>query len=102
MEIKFTIDPDVDADDYRELYTSQVTMEDGTSFIVRANEDEVSYDEFRADIFEDLFRSLAESTGLDVTVEEDDYATFDLDDIQDCSAVDSYEDYVADEDRSGC
>ena len=97
MEIKFVIEIDVDADDYKELYSADVTMEDGTSFTVRASEDDTSYDQFRADIFEDLFRSLAEATGLNVSVEEEDYASFDMDEIDDL-----LEDYISDEDRTGC
>lgn len=77
MKIIFAIEPDIDADDYRELYTADVTMEDGTNFTVRATEDDVTYDQFRADIFEDLFMSLAEATGIEVEVEEDDYAVVD-------------------------
>jgi hypothetical protein len=101
MEIKFTIDPDTDADTYRELYTADVVMEDGTSFTVRATEDDVSYDQFRADIFEDLFRSLAEATGVNVSVEEEDYASpFDEDFI---GLSGPLEDYVADpDDINGC
>lgn len=74
MEIKFTIEPDLDADDYRELYAAEVTMEDNTSFTVRATEDDVSFDAFRADIFEDLFCSLATAAGIEVNIESEDYA----------------------------
>lgn len=97
MEIKFTIEPDIDADDYRELYSAEISMEDGTSFIVKGTETEVSYDQFRSDIFEDLFLSLAEATGVDVNVEENDYAAFDLDDVDDI-----LEDYLADIEPDGC
>lgn len=97
MDIKFVIEPDLDADDYREQYSAEVTMEDGTTFTVSATEDDVSYDQFRADIFEDLFRSLAEATGINVNLDEEDYASFDLEDVDDL-----LEDYLADEDRTGC
>lgn len=104
MEIKFTIEVDVDADDYKELYTADVIMEDGTSFTVRASEDDTTYDAFRSDIFEDLFMSLAEATGLTINVEEEDYANIDLEDFLD--EVDGYpvdiEEYLDNLDSTGC
>lgn len=100
MEIKFTIEPDVDEDNYRELYTADILWEDGTSFTFRMNEDEISYDEFRADIFEDLFRALAESEGISVTIEEEDYANLSLEDID--LLDDLLEDYLDEDGRCGC
>jgi hypothetical protein len=97
MDIKFVIEPDLDADDYLEQFTAEVTMEDGTTFTVSATENEVSYDQFRADIFEDLFRSLAEATGITVNLDEEDYASFDLEEVD---AL--LEDYLADPDINGC
>lgn len=91
MEIKFIIDPDVDADDYKEIYTVEVMMEDGTFFSMSANSNEITYEGFRSDVFEDLFMSLAESTGVTVLLEEDDYSNIDG----------MLEDYVGDPD-SGC
>lgn len=101
MNITFTIEPDIDADNYKEMYSCDVEMEDGTSFTVRATEDEVSYSEFRADIFEDLFRSLAETMGITLEIEEEDYAAPDAPN-EDVILL-SLDDYLPDEeDRNGC
>lgn len=74
MKIKFIIDPDVDSDEYRELYTAEIELEDGTEITVRATEDDVSFAEFRAEVFEDLFLSIAEASEIEVDISIDDYA----------------------------
>lgn len=82
MEIKFTIEPDLDAeDDFTELFTADILFEDNTSLRVQASDTDITYDAFRADIFEDLFRSITEVAGINLIIEEDDYATFDDDEI---------------------
>ncbi len=74
MKIKFIIDPDLDADDYRELYSVEVEMESGESFTRSSNSDCISYEGFRSEIFEDLFLNVAASTGIEVELDEEDYA----------------------------
>ena len=77
MNIKFIIEPDIDADNYKEIYSVEITMDNGETFGMSASEDEVSYDAFRADIFEDLFMSLVDAAEIEVNIEEDDYANID-------------------------
>lgn len=101
MNIKFIIEADSDSDNYIELYTAQVDMEDGTSFTVNASEEDLTYDRFRADIFEDLFQSIAEATGVPVTIEEDDWASVDIDEVEDLDDL-TVEDYLAGIEADGC
>ncbi len=102
MNVKFIIDPDTDSDEYRELYTAEVTMEDGTEIVIRATEDDLTFADFKADIFEDLFRSMAEASEIEVTIEIDDYA----DELADPAYLDSagnvYQGSFGDSSDYGC
>ncbi len=103
MNIRFIIEPDMDCDYYREVYTAEITTEDGQTFTVNATEDEVSFAEFKSDIFEDLFMSLAETAGLEVIVDLEDYASVDIEDFLEADAIleaEDIEDYNPD--ASGC
>lgn len=98
MEIKFTIEPDMNSDDYIEIFTADIFFDDGTSLSISASEEDTSYEGFRADIFEDLFTSLYETTGNALVVEEDDYTVFDDEDID--VIIDDYLENL--DDNNGC
>ena len=79
MDIKFTINPFVLDDDLEAEYLADIQMEDGTSFTIKSDSNACMYYEFKSDVFEDLFRSLAEASGIDVTIEEEDLYEYEED-----------------------
>lgn len=95
MNIKFTVEPIVDTDEYLEEYTVDILWDNGASYTFQNNSDHVSYDEFRAYILEDLVCALADIQGISVNIEEEDYS-FTEEDIDDL-----LEDYL-EGDNNGC
>jgi hypothetical protein len=74
MKINFNIMPSDDTDDYYEIYTAVLQMPGNVEVTVTATDNDVSYGEFRADVLEDILRSLCQSVGMDFEIEVDDYA----------------------------
>lgn len=98
MKIKFTIKPEFVegglTEDYHEIFSVDVTFDDGTVYIIEVSDEDTSYADFKADIYESLFLSLAESADIEVEIDEEDYAEVNLADIEDYR--------VDDEWKTGC
>lgn len=105
MNIQFTIEPSDDTDDYREIYTASLVMPDGGTLVVRASEDDLSYDGFRAEVLENVLSDFCEAAGIPLSIETEDYVVSDEIDENVLIYLNDYrdfEDYEAEAERTGC